>query len=363
MTAEGLGPDGKPYRDLLAPFVKNHDRLFPDILAPLHFPAHPLLMARFAAKALSSAKNLTYKTFQREKTRALFAGMAAHAMVPLEKPATAAFGIILATLAHSVGWPIIKGGSQKIADALADCFRENGGEIITGKTITSIEELPKATFYIFDVTPRQLLNIEGLGLSPGYRRKLSRFRYGPGVCKADFALKEPIPWKADICRKAGTIHLGNSFEEIDASVQQAFTGKISPSPYIVLAQQSLFDPSRAPKGRHTAWAYCHVPNGSTEDIVDLIVDKIERYAPGFRDCILARSSMSATDMERHNPNDVGGDINGGLQDLCQLYCRPVLSLSPYRTSKSNIYICSSSTPPGGGVHGLCGYYAAKSLCK
>jgi phytoene dehydrogenase-like protein len=363
LTADSLGSDGKTYRELLAPFVKNHERLFNDILAPFHFPAHPLLIARFGLKALHSAKNLACKIFQREQTRALFAGLAAHAMVPLEKPATAAFGIVLAIQAHSVGWPIIEGGSQKIADALADCFRENGGEIVTGKPITSVEQLPKAKFYLFDVTPRGLLNIAGLGLSPRYRRKLSRFRYGPGVCKADFALKEGIPWKADICRRAGTIHLGNSMEEIDASIRHAFAGKIYSSPYIVLSQQSLFDPSRAPEGRHTAWAYCHVPHGSTEDVAEMIIDKLERYAPGFRECIMAKNIMTAADMERHNPNNVGGDINGGLQDLRQLYSRPVVSFSPYRTSKKNIYICSSSTPPGGGVHGLCGYYAAKSLCK
>ena len=320
-------------------------------------------MARFAIQALHSAQHLAYTKFKTQQARALFAGMAAHAMIPLDKPATAAFGIILATLAHSVGWPIIQGGSQKLADALADSFRQNGGEIITGKTITSMKDLPKARFYFFDVTPRQLLNITGLDLSHNYRRKLSRFRYGPGICKVDWALKEPIPWKAPICRKAGTVHLGNSFEEINASVRQASMGKVPASPYIVLAQQSIFDPARAPEGRHTAWAYCHVPHGSAENVADLMENKIERHAPGFREIILAKSSMTAVDMERHNQNYVGGDINGGLQDLSQLYTRPVMSLFPYRTSQKNIYICSSSTPPGGGVHGLCGYYAAQAVCK
>lgn len=362
-TADSMGVDGKAYRDLLTPFVENHEKLLSDILAPLHFPANPLLMARFAMKALGSAKNLTYKKFRTEQARALFAGMAAHAMIPLDKPATAAFGIILATLAHAVGWPIIKGGSQKLADALADTFRQNGGEIITGKTITSLKELPKAKFYFLDVTPHQLLNIAGFELSKSYRKKLSRFRYGPGVCKVDWALKEPIPWKADICRKAGTVHLGNSFEEIDASIRHAGMGRVYFSPYIVLAQQSLFDPSRAPEGRQTAWAYCHVPHGSAENVADLMENKIERYAPGFREIILAKSCMTAVDMERHNPNYVGGDINGGLQDLCQLYTRPVLSIFPYRTSKKNIYICSSSTPPGGGVHGMSGYHAAHDVFK
>ncbi len=223
--------------------------------------------------------------------------------------------------------------------------------------------MPKAASYFFDVTPRQLISIKGLGLSDGYRKRLARFRYGPGVCKMDWALKEPIPWKADICRKAGTVHLGGSLEEIAASIRDVHAGNVSPSPYIILAQQSLFDPSRAPAGRHTAWAYCHVPHGSSADMSALIENKIERYAPGFREVILARSVLSAAAMERYNANYVGGDINGGLQDLSQLYTRPIASLNPYRTSENNIYLCSSSTPPGGGVHGLCGYYAVQSACR
>ena len=239
----------------------------------------------------------------------------------------------------------------------------SGGEIQTGRLISSLDDVPRAAYYFFDVTPRQLLNIEGLGLAEGYRAKLGRFRYGPGVNKVDWALKEPIPWKADICKKAGAVHLGNSLEEINTSIRQVGMGKMFTSPYIILAQQSIFDPSRAPAGRHTAWAYCHVPNGTSEDVTDRIEDKIERYAPGFREVILARHSMSAQAMEIYNPNYVGGDINGGVQDIFQLYTRPIISLFPYRTSVKNIYICSSSTPPGGGVHGLCGYYAARDLCK
>ena len=363
VTCNALGPDGTAYKDLLAPFVKNHEKLLSDILAPIHFPKNPFLMTRFAMNALGSVKNLVSAKFQREQTRALFAGIAAHAMMPLEKPATAAFGIVLATLAHAVGWPIIAGGSQKLANALAEYFRQNGGEIVTGKPVYSVDDLPKATFYFFDVTPRQLLNIEGLGLSDSYRKKLARFRYGPGVCKVDWALREPIPWKADICKKAGTVHLGNSYEEIDASIRHAGKGKMYSAPYVVIAQQSLFDSSRAPEGKHTAWAYCHVPQGSAEDIAIRIEDRIEQYAPGFREIIIARNSMSAATMELYNPNYVGGDINGGVQDLRQLYTRPVISLYPYRTSEKNIYICSSSTPPGGGVHGLCGYYAVRCLCE
>jgi phytoene dehydrogenase-like protein len=360
-TGEVLGADGKAYKTLLKPFVDYHENLLQDILAPLHFPKHPLLMARFAAKALRSAESLVNTTFQRKETRALFAGLAAHAMIPLEKPGTAPFGIDLATLAHAVGWPIIKGGSQKLADALGHCFRDRGGEIVTGKPVSSLEDLPKARAYFFDVTPRQLLNMDGIGLSERYRKRLARFRYGSGIYKMDWALREPIPWKAPVCKKAGSIHLSRSFEEINDSIHCARLGTTCSSPYIVLAQPSLFDPSRAPEDRHTAWAYCHVPHGSAEDITALMENRIERYAPGFREIILARSSLSAADMERYNPNYVGGDINGGVQDLFQLYTRPVVSLSPYRTSQKHIYLCSSSTPPGGGVHGLCGYYAARGF--
>jgi phytoene dehydrogenase-like protein len=363
ITADALGPDGKAYKTLLQPFVDHHEQLFSDILKPLPFPDNPFLMARFAFHALRSLSSLAETRFQSARTRALFAGLAAHAMMPLEQTATAAFGIVLATLAHTVGWPIIRGGSQKLVDALAACFRNGGGEIITGQHIVSIADLPKASYYFFDLTARQMINIGGLGLSSGYMKRLARFRYGPGVYKMDWALREPIPWKAALCRKAGTVHLGNSLEEIAASLCEVSAGKMPPTPYVVLAQQTLFDPSRAPEGRHTAWAYCHVPHGSAVDAAGLIEDKIEGYAPGFRDVILARHSFSAAAMERYNPNYVGGDINGGLQDLGQLYTRPVFSFSPYRTSINNIYICSSSTPPGGGVHGLCGYYAARDLCN
>lgn len=360
-TADALGPDGKAYREMLQPFVENHERLLSDVLKPLPLPDNPILMARFGLQALRSARNLVEAKFRGARVRALFAGLAAHAMIPLDRIATAAFGILLAVLAHGVGWPIVKGGSQKLADALADCFRAQGGEIRNGINVGSMGDLPGADHYFFDVTPRQLLNIGGLDLTEGYRRRLSRFRYGPGVCKVDWALSAPIPWKADVCRKAGTVHLGGSFEEIDAAIRDAHEGRRCLSPYVVLAQPSLFDPTRAPGGGHTAWAYCHAPHGSGEDVADLIEERIERCAPGFRGLILARSSLSPEAMERYNANYVGGDINGGLQDLSQLYSRPVLSFFPYRTSKKNIYICSSSTPPGGGVHGLCGYYAARGL--
>lgn len=358
-TADALGQDGRAYKGLLQPLVERHEKLLSAILRPIPSPVDPFLMARFASRALFSAKALGEKKFSSRRTRALFAGLAAHSMIPPHQPATAAFGIILATLAHVVGWPFVKGGSQNLSDALARCFLEGGGEIITGRPVHALEDMPRATYYFFDVTPRQLLHIRGLGLSELYRQRLAGFRYGPGVYKMDWALKEPIPWRAGICRKAGTIHLGNSYEEIAASVHCVNKGRVSSAPYVILAQQSLFDPSRSPEGRHTVWGYCHVPHGSDADMADIIESKIERYAPGFREVILARNTMSATAMETYNPNYVGGDINGGKQDIFQLYTRPVASLNPYRTSRSNMFICSSSTPPGGGVHGLCGYYAAR----
>ncbi len=361
ITADAMGPDGKAYKRLLQPFVDHQEELLSEVLQPLHFPENPLLLSRFAYHAMRSLRNIAEAEFQNARTRALFAGLAAHAMIPIERTATAAFAIVLAVLAHGVGWPIIRGGSQRLADALADCFRSGGGEIVTGLRIAAADQMPRAASYFFDVTPRQLSSIGGLGLSAGYRRRLARFRYGPGVCKVDWALREPVPWRADICRKAGTVHLGGSLEEISASLRDVSAGRMPSSPYIVLAQQSLFDPSRAPAGAHTAWAYCHVPHGSAVDVSALIEDRIERYAPGFRDVILAKHALSAAAMEQYNANYVGGDINGGVQDLFQLYTRPVAAINPYRTSAPNVYICSSSTPPGGGVHGLCGYFAARGL--
>lgn len=360
VTADALGPDGTVYRALMAPLVENWEDLLSDLLKPLHFPKHPLLLLRFARNALPSAAGVAGSRFKSYRTRALFAGLAAHAMLPLEKPLTASFGFVLAILAHAVGWPLVKGGSQVLADALANCFREKGGEILTGTPVSSLGDLAPASRYLLDLTPRQILTMD-LGLAEGYRTKLARFRYGPGVHKVDWALSGPIPWKADVCRKAGTVHLGGSFEEISASIRYANSGNIPPSPFVVLAQQSLFDPSRAPEGKHTAWAYSHVPHGTGEDVTDLVEGKVERFAPGFKDLILARHSMTAHDMEVHNPNYVGGDINGGVQDARQLYTRPIVSLFPYRTSEKSIRICSSSTPPGGGVHGLCGYYAAMDV--
>ena len=361
ITAEALGPDGKAYRRLFEPFMKRSGELLTDILHPLSFPSNPLLAGRFGLRAIHSLKGLVENKFQSDQTRALLAGLAAHAMIPLEKTGTAAFGLVLGLLAHTTGWPMIRNGSQKLALALADCLRDDGGDILLNRRVDSADDLPPALSYVFNTTPRQLLGISGLGLSEGYRSRLSRFRYGPGVYKMDWALNSPIPWKAEICRKAGVVHLGGSFEEIATSLRNVSSGIMPSSPFIVLAQPSLFDSSRAPAGFHTAWAYCHVPHGSNADVSARIEEKIERYAPGFQDVILARHTFSAVEMERHNANYVGGDISGGISDLGQLFTRPIASFNPYRTSKKNIYLCSSSTPPGGGIHGLCGYFAAKRI--
>lgn len=363
VTADALGQDGRAYRALVDPFVDQADALLADVLGPFRLPSHPLLAARFGVQAVSSLAGLVRKRFQDRRTRALFAGLAAHAMVPLEKPTTASFALVLALLAHSAGWPFIRGGSSRLADALAEKIRTAGGTLVINHPVASADDLPPAKAYLFDLTPRQLLSISGLGLAPSYRQKLSRFRYGPGVFKMDWALAEPIPWKADVCRRAGTVHLGGSYEEIAAALQDVCAGRIPKKPFIVLAQPTLFDDSRAPEGKHTAWAYCHVPHACDKDFSEDIENVIERYAPGFRDCISGRHAFSAVGMEEHNANYVGGDIGGGAADWRQLFARPIASLNPYRTSRSDVYLCSSSTPPGGGIHGLCGFRAARGLCR
>jgi phytoene dehydrogenase-like protein len=295
--------------------------------------------------------------------RAVFAGLAAHAMLPLEQPATAAYALTMGMTAHSVGWPMARGGSQAIADAMAAYLVSLGGEICTNITVRSMVDLPPARSYLFDLTPRQILEIAGERLPSSYRRQLSHYRYGPGVFKIDYALSEPAPWKAAACRRAATVHLGGTLEEIATSERAPGRGEHALHPFVLFVQQTLFDPSRAPAGQHTAWAYCHVPNGSTIDMTGAIETQIERFAPGFRDVVLARHTCNAAEMEAYDPNYIGGDINGGVQDLRQLYTRPAVRLSPYTTPTQNIFICSSSTPPGGGVHGMCGYHAAQAVLK
>lgn len=357
-TALLLGEDQQAYLNLLKGVVNDWPSMAEDVLGPLRFPNHPLAMAQFGLIALQSAKNIS-KRFATEKAKGLWAGMAAHSIQPLTNSTTAAIGLVLMANAHLKGWPIPKGGSQKIADALASYFVSLGGKIETDRYITSMNQLPSSKAVLFDVTPRQLLEIAGHKFSSVYTWQLNRYRYGMGVFKMDWALDGPIPFITPSCKQAGTIHIGNMYAEIEASEQAASDGKHTDKPFVLLAQQSVFDSTRAPKGKHTAWAYCHVPHGSTLDRTEVIEKQIERFAPGFRDRILARHSFNTAEMEEHNPNYIGGDINGGSIDLSQLFTRPALRLSPYRTSAKGIYICSSSTPPGGGVHGMCGHHAAK----
>lgn len=359
-TCEYLGKDGAAYQKLMDPLVAHWPQLATDILAPLHFPRHPLELARFSYYGVRSALGLANKLFQDKEARALLAGLAAHAILPLDKCPTAAFGLVLGILGHAVGWPMPRGGTQSLANALASYFRSLGGEIWTDKMIDHFEEIPPSTLKLLDVTPRQFLQIAGDRLPAGYKKRLEKYRYGPGVFKIDWALNHPIPWRAKECARAGTIHLGGSLEEIAASEQQVWEGKIPENNFLILAQPSLFDPSRAPAGKHTAWAYCHVPSGSNVDLTTPIEQQMERYAPGFRDCILATHTFSAEQLEQYNPNYVGGDINGGVADMWQLLTRPIVSVDPYATPLKGVYLCSSSTPPGGGVHGMCGFHAAES---
>jgi phytoene dehydrogenase-like protein len=322
-----------------------------------------LTFARFGLRAIQPAGFLARRVFRGPRARALFGGLAAHSILPLSEPFTAAFGLMLAMLGHAVGWPVARKGSGQISEALASYFRSLGGEIVTGRPVQDMADLPPARAWLFDVTPRQLAAITGDRLPAAYTRKLRGYRYGPGVFKLDYALDGPIPWRAAECLRAGTIHLGGTLEEIEASEAAVARGEHPERPYIILAQQSLFDPARAPAGAQTAWAYCHVPNGSTEEMTARIEAQIERFAPGFRDRILARRAHNCAGMEATNPNYIGGDINGGRQDWRQLFTRPVASLDPYTTPAPGLFICSSSTPPGGGVHGMCGYLAARTAIR
>ena len=349
-TCANLGVDGEAWRRLLEPLIEAWPGLRYDILGPqLRLPGSPLLMARFGMKAIRPARSLAESAFRGPRARALFAGIAAHAVLPLEALASAAIGLVLATIGHAMGWPIPRGGSQRISDALASYFRSKGGQIRTG---SRVDALPDSSLVLCDITPRQLLAIGGSRFSPRFRRALARWRYGPGVFKLDWALDAPIPWRASECRRAATVHLGGTLEEI-AAWESGFTG----APFVLLAQPSLFDPKRAPQGRHTAWAYCHIPNRSTRDMTDAIESQVERFAPGFRSHILARHVFTPAALESYNANLIGGDIGGGAMDFRQVLVRPTWRL--YGTGLAGVYICSSSTPPGGGVHGMCGYNAVQ----
>ena len=361
-TADALGRDARAYRTLLQPFVDAAQNLMDSLLDPPGM-RHPLLMARFAVHAIRSAAGLANGRFADARSRALLAGAAAHSMIPLDCLATSGFGLGLMVTAHAVGWPVARGGSRHVADAMASYLRSVGGEIETGVRVDSLDQLPPSRAVLCDVTPRQFLRIAGARVPAGYRRRLERYRYGPGVFKMDWALDAPVPWRAPGCARAGTIHLGGSLEEIADSERAAWEGRVHDRPYVLLVQPSRFDGSRAPAGRHTLWGYCHVPHASTADMTDRIERQIERFAPGFRDTIAARHGMGPAELERRNANLVGGDISGGASDLGQLLTRPIASLNPYATPLDGVYLCSSSTPPGVGVHGMCGYYAAHAALK
>jgi phytoene dehydrogenase-like protein len=344
--------------------VRDADKILPFILGPtLRVPRHPLAVARFGLPAVWPATTLARRRFRDDPARALFAGLCSHSMVALDRPATASFGLVLAMTAHAFGWPVVRGGTQRLADALAAELRALGGEIVTGHPITTLDELPAARAILFDTTPRALVAIAGSALRGRYRRRLSGFRYGPGVVKVDWALDGPIPWRAEGANRAGTVHVGGTLAEIAAAEAEVARGGHPQRPFVIVVQASRFDPSRAPAGKHTGWAYAHVPNGSPVDISDRIEAQVERFAPGFRDLILARSVRGPADLERDNPNYIGGDINAGIEDFRQLFTRPVARLDPYSTPARGIYLCSSSTPPGGGVHGMCGVWAARSALR
>ena len=362
-TGETLGPDADAWAALMQPLAAGWEALLDDLLAPPRIPRHPVVAARFGIRAIRSTAGLAKGAFRGPRARALLAGLGAHAPVPLESPGSAAFGLVLGLTAHAVGWPLPRGGAGRLAEALAALLRGLGGEIVTGRAVERVDELDRARTVLLDLTPRQVLRVAGDRLPAGYRARLGRYRYGPAAFKVDWALGAPIPWRAAECRRAGTVHLGGTLEEIAASESAAASGRHAERPFVLLVQPTLFDPGRAPPGRHIGWAYCHVPNGSTEDMTAAIEAQVERFAPGFRDVILARSVRSPAALEQHNANLVGGDINGGALDLRQLLLRPMLRVSPYRTPVPGLYLCSAATSPGPGVHGMCGHLAARTALR
>lgn len=362
-TAEALGTDGPAYRDMVGPFVDRWEPLLDGILRPvIGVPPHPILMARFGLRALRSARRLG-GAFRSAQSRALLAGIAAHGVLPLDQAGSGAVTVVLAAAAHAGGWPVARGGSQAIATALISVLESFGGTVESGHRVQSLEELPRSRAVLLDLTPRQLLGIAGSRLTGRYRAALERFRYAPGVFKLDWALSEPIPWKAEGMHRAATVHVGGTFEDVAAAEAAPHSGRLPEVPFVLLAQPSLFDASRAPAGRHTAWGYCRVPHGSVVDMTEAIESRIEHFAPGFRDVVLERSGRTTKDLELGNANLVGGDLGGGLQNLRQTFARPVLSLDPYRTPLAGVYLCSASTPPGGGVHGMGGFHGARSALK
>jgi phytoene dehydrogenase-like protein len=362
-TVAQLGDDGDAYRDLMGPYLDRFEDLLPMLLAPLRVPRHPWLLAKFGMDAMRSVTGLARAKFTGEAAPALLAGVAAHTLVPLDMLATASVGLVLSLVGHAHGWPIARGGSRAISDALARMFTSLGGTIAVGHEVRSLAELPAARAYMFDTSPRQLAAIAGDRLPAGYRARLAKFRYAPGVFKIDWALHGPVPWRDPACARAATVHLSGTLEDLAVAEAAAFAGRMADQPFTLFVQPSLFDPTRAPPGKHVAWAYCHVPAGSTVDATALIEAHVERFAPGFRDLVIARATLGPAELEAYNANYIGGDITGGLSDITQLLVRPVVRADPYATPARDIYLCSASTPPGAGVHGMCGYWAAASALR
>jgi phytoene dehydrogenase-like protein len=361
-TARGFGIDAADYERLLGPLVADAGKILPQVLGPPRLPRHPWAMLRFGIRGMQSARSLVHR-FHEERVRGMFAGMAAHSVLPLEWRFTAAVGLMFCLTAHFRGWPFPRGGSRQLAGAMHSYLQSLGGRVETGVPIANLSEIPPARAILFDTSPRQLCQIAADALPAAYRRRLLRFRHGPGVFKVDWALDGPIPWKAAECSGAGTVHVGGSFDDVARAEAAAWGEAPAERPFLLVAQQSLFDPSRAPAGKHTGWAYCHVPPGSTVDMTDRIEARMDEFAPGFRDLILARHVMGPADFEQHNPNYIGGDITGGVMDLRQILARPALRLTPYATPARNLFLCSASTPPGAGVHGMCGFHAANAALR
>lgn len=363
-TAETLGQDAAAYRRFIEPFVLGWDHLVPEVLQPVfHLPRHPLLLARFGLLSVRSARGLARGKFRDEAARALIGGVGAHSFMSLDAPASAAFSVILAAAGHAVGWPFARGGAQSITEALLASLGDLGGTIQTDTKVVSLAQLPKARVALFDVTTWQFLRIAENQLPVGYARRIERFRHGPGVFKLDYALSAPVPWVAADCRRAGIVHIGGTLDEMVRSEREIAEGRVPDRPFVLVAQPSLFDSIRAPAGKHTLWAYCHVPNGSTHDVTMRIEAQIERFAPGFRDCVLERRKSNPADFQNGNANLIGGDVCGGAMDIAQLISRPVPGANPYRTPLPGVYLCSASTAPGGGVHGMCGYHAARAALR
>lgn len=362
-TAAQLGEDEQAYIKLFGSILRDWDKINYDLLGPLRIPKHPMEFMKFGFKALPSAQMVANHYFKNERTKTFFYGSAAHSTLPLTNLASASFGLVLTASAHKYNWPFPKGGAGNFTNALLGYYKSLGGKLFLNHRVRDIRDLPNSYAYLFDLTPKQLLKIQGLNFTALYRKRMEAYQYGTGVFKMDWALSEPIPFSSEKCRKSATIHIGFTKAEIENSEKEIHNNRMTKTPYVLVAQHSPFDNTRAPEGKHTAWAYIHVPNGSTADYSEVLENQIERAAPGFKNTILARSKMNTRDLENFNPNLIGGDINGGKQDITQLFTRPIIKISPYSTPDPRVYICSSSTPPGGGVHGMCGFHAAGKVMK